>query len=237
MCKTVFFYLAFVFSLIVTGLILPIWHIIGFLGLPKLQGRLTHYTSCFWARFLIAAAGVHVTVNGMENVPPEGAVLFISNHQGSFDIPVLLGYINKPKGFLAKIELKKLPVVHSWMIKMGCSFIDRSDLRQSIRAMQKCVDVLKSGQSMVVFPEGTRSREPGMGEFKKGSLRLAEKADVPIIPVSIQGTCHLMEKNNNRIRAGNVVVNIAAPIRYKMLSEQEKDNINSIVREIIVGNL
>lgn len=237
MVRTVWFFMSLVFSLIVTGLIIPFWHFLGLLGLSDVQKKLSHYTSYFWARFLIAMAGMKVRVSGLENVPPDKAVLFVSNHQSNFDIPVLLGYINKSKGFLAKIELTKLPVIHSWMKKMGCVFINRSDRRQSLKAIHQCIEVIKSGQSMVIFPEGTRSRGPVMRAFKKGSLRVAEKVRVPIIPIVINGTYKLMEANNNKIKSSDVEIKILRPVYYDQLPAAEKGKLNDYIREMIIKNL
>lgn len=237
MIRTVWFYMSLVFSLIVTGLIIPFWHLLGLMGLSVGQKRLSHYTSYYWARFLISMAGINVRVSGLENIPDDGPVLFVSNHQSNFDIPALLGCINKSKGFLAKIELTKFPVIHSWMKKIGCVFIDRSDKRQSLKAIFKCIEVVKSGQSMVIFPEGTRSRGPVMGEFKKGSLRVAEKVQVPIIPVAINGTYKLMEANNNKIKSEDVEIKVLRPVYYDHLSETEKVNLNDYIRDIIKENM
>jgi len=120
---------------------------------------------------------------------------------------------------------------------LGCVFIDRSNLRQSVKAVQECVGVLKNGYSMVVFPEGTRSQGKQMGEFKKGSLRLVEKVDVPIVPVTVNNTYSALEANNNRVRSANVTVVISPPINFKKLSEEDQANINNIVREAIKRNL
>lgn len=237
MIRTVWFYISLVFSLIVTGLIIPFWHILGLFGLSIVQRKLSHYTSYYWARFLIAMAGIKVRVSGLENVPCDGPVLFISNHQSNFDIPVLLGSINKSKGFLAKIELTKFPVIHSWMKKMDCVFIDRSDRRQSLKAIHKCIEVIKSGQSMVIFPEGTRSRGPDMGQFKKGSLRVAEKVQIPVIPVVINGTYKLMEANNNKIKPEDVEIKLLRPVYYNKLSETEKAGLNDYIRVMIEDNM
>ncbi len=237
MLRTYCFYLSFGLSLVVTGLVLPGWYILGWLGLKNARQRFGYYVSRYWGKYLLAAAGVRVKVKGAENVPPDRAVLFISNHQGNFDIPVLFAHLNKPVGFLAKIELARIPVLHAWMPKLGCVLIDRDDLRQSVKAIQKCAEVIKGGRSMVIFPEGTRSRGAKMGEFKKGSLRLAEKARVPIVPVTVNGTYRIMEATRNRIRPAEIELTISPPIYYDRLSQEEKGNLSSIVRAAIARNL
>lgn len=237
MIRTVVFALAFVLSLIITALLLPFWYVWGWLGLKSAQKTYGYLVSHYWAKFLLLFAGVRVSVKGLENIPRQGSCLFVSNHQGNFDIPVLFSSLNTPIGFLAKIELAKIPVLRQWMPLLGCVFIDRANLRQSVKAVQQCVDVLKRGYSMVIFPEGTRSKSRQMGEFKKGSLRLVEKADVPIVPVTVNNTYSALEANNNRVAGADVSVVISPPIYYGKLSGEEQARINDIVLGAISRNL
>ena len=90
-----------------------------------------------WARRLVKLSGAHVKVTGSENIPSNIPVLFVGNHQGNFDIPIYMAYINKPKGFVSKIEIKKLPVINKWMEFMKCVFMDRQDIRQEILTIKK----------------------------------------------------------------------------------------------------
>ncbi len=237
MIRTVWFYTILVISVLATTVALPAWHILGWLGMKNSQHKCGHYVAYYWGKVVLFAAAVKVEINGLENVPAGGPVVFVGNHQSNFDIPILLGCVNKSKSFLAKAELAKIPIVHSWMEKMKCVFIDRGNMRQSIKAIQKCIEVLKEGQSMVIFPEGTRSKGPVMGEFKKGSLRVAEKSGVPVVPVAISGTYRIMEANSGRIRPAAVSVKFAPPIVYDNLSKGEQDNIHQIIRDIISQNL
>ncbi len=165
-----------------------------------------------WAKNLIFLTGSKVKIIGLENIPTHGAVLFASNHQGNFDIPLLLSNLPCPVGFVAKIELKKLPIVSTWMKLLECVFIDRKDIRQSLRTISEATEILKSGQSMVIFPEGTRSKSHEMDAFKPGSLKLATKAGVPVIPVTISGSYKIMESNNNKIKPAHVKIIISKPI-------------------------
>ncbi|WP_407270828.1 lysophospholipid acyltransferase family protein [Radiobacillus sp. PE A8.2] len=163
------------------------------------------------SRNVIEKAGVNVHVTGQEKVPA-GPVLFVGNHQGLFDILVLLGYLGKPLGFIAKHEIKKLPIIPKWMELIHCVFIDRTDRRGAIQVINKGIENLEQGQSMVIFPEGTRSKGQALHPFKSGSLRLGTKAKVPIVPIAIEGTYKIMEQNNGRIKAAEVYVQICDPI-------------------------
>lgn len=190
-----------------------------------------------WARSLIRFAGVSVTTSGEEKIPVEGAVLFVSNHQGNFDIPLLLGYITKPKGFIAKIELEKVPFIRTWMTHLNCVFMDRSDLRQSLKVMKQATDFLKAGYSMVIFPEGTRSKSNTLGEFKAGSLKIALKAGVPIVPITINGSYKIMEQYGFMIKPGEVKVTIHDPISTIGLSKEQAVELHEKVKEIIKKDL
>ncbi len=190
-----------------------------------------------WAKDLLKLAGASVKVIGAENVPSDRTVLFVSNHQGSFDIPILLGCIDKPKAFIAKVELLKMPIIRTWMKQMNCVFLDRHDSRQSLRAMNEATEYLKKGYSMVIFPEGTRSKGRTMGEFKAGSLRIAIKAGVPIIPVTIKGSFKLMEQNGSIIKPAEVEVVISEPIETSDLTKEQSSGLHEKVRSIIETNL
>jgi len=206
-------------------------------GKIKERDILASSTASKWARFLLKLAGAKVTVTGAENVPEDRAVLFVSNHQGNFDIPILLGCIDKPMAFIAKIEMLKMPIISNWMKHMNCVFMDRSDMRQSLRVMNDATKYLKQGYSMSVFPEGTRSKGNSMGEFKAGSLRIAVKANVPIVPVTIKGSYKLMEQNGFIIKPAQVEVVIAEPIETIGLTKEQINSLHEEVRTIISGNL
>lgn len=200
------------------------------------RDRLTAQIAKNWARSLIRFAGVTVTLNGEEKIP-SGPVLFVSNHQGNFDIPLLLGYINKPKAFIAKIELLKLPMIRTWMTHMQCVFMDRSDIRQSLKVINQAADHLKKGYSMVIFPEGTRSKGETLGEFKPGSLKLGLKAGVPIVPITISGSYKIMEQNGFIIKPAHVEIIISDPIPTIGLTKEQAAELPEKVYQMIKQGL
>lgn len=165
-----------------------------------------------WGRDLINASGSTVKVIGEENIPKDQAVLFVSNHQSYLDIPILVGFIDKPKSFIAKKDLDKFPLFRTWMKNLQCILIDRSDVRQSLKAIKEGVKLLKEGYSYVIFPEGTRSKDGTLGEFKQGSLKLATKSGAPIVPVTIKGAKDIMPRGTLAIKPANVEIIISNPI-------------------------
>jgi len=207
------------------------------MGKTAEHDQLTAQTAKKWARSLVKAAGVTVAITGEENIPSEGPVLFVSNHQGNFDIPILLGYVDKPKAFIAKVELLKFPLVRTWMVHMKCVFMDRSDIRQSLKVINQAADYLKEGYSMVIFPEGSRSQGDTLGEFKPGSLKLALKAGVPIVPIAIRGSYKILEQNGFRIKPAHVDIAILDPIPTAGLTKEQAAELPERVRKIIEQSL
>ena len=147
-------------------------------------------------------------MSGLENLPAAGGVLFVANHQGAFDIPLLLGYVPGLKGFVSKKENCRLPIVGTWMKLLRCIFIDRKDLRQSARAIARGIRDLQAGRSLVIFPEGTRSKSGVMKRFKEGSFKLATRSGAAIVPLTIDGSYRLLEGNRGRITPGKVRLHI-----------------------------
>lgn len=189
------------------------------------------------AKSLVDITHSKVIVSGAKNIPDESCV-FVGNHQGNFDILVMLAYIDKPIGFIAKKELKKLIGVSYWMKQIHCVFMDRKDARDSVRSILKGIENLKKGHSMVIYPEGTRSQGPEMLDFKKGAMKLATKSGAPIVPVTINETYKIFEsQKGRRVRPAQVDLIISKPIYTKELSKEEQNHLSEKVKGIIQNNL
>lgn len=233
--KNFIFFIRFFFSLLST--IPMLWKVKRLEKKGQLTERDTyiHRVSTKWMKDNVTFTGSTVTVNGLENLPKEGPVVYISNHQGNFDIPLLMGYIDRPKGFISKIEIKKIPIINKWMELIHCVFMDRSSLKGSAGAIIEGIKILKQGHSLVIFPEGTRSKGDKMGEFKSASFKLATKSGVPIVPITIDGSYHLMEEKG--IRKGHVTLTIHPPIPTKELSKEELTELPDRVHQLIASAL
>ena len=190
-----------------------------------------------WARSLLKLAGVKVNVEGRENIPKDEACVFVANHQGNFDIPIMLTCLDHPNGIVAKKEIDGLPFVKGWMRLLDCVFIDRENPRKAMKTINDAIDLVKGGRSMVIFPEGTRSKGGPVKEFKGGAFRVCEKSGAPIVPVCINGTYKIMEMNHNRIKPAEVSIKILPAIETKDMDRMELKALADAVREEIVGNL
>ena len=236
MLRTIIWFIYFAISLI---LLLPRMARVKHLekkGRIEDKNILVDETVKNWANSLLNLSGCNVEVEGAEYVPTDRNVLFVSNHQGNFDIPVLIKHIEKPKGFIAKKELGKVPLLSNWMAAMNCVFMDRDNPRESIRAIQEGTKLLKEGYSLVLFPEGTRSSDGKLREFKAGGLRLATKSKTDIIPVTINGTKDIMKKDSLLIRPAKVKITIAPLIKVEEYDGDTKA-LSQDIHNIISSNL
>lgn len=200
---------------------------------PDIKKQMIHDTPKKWAKTFMKLTGSQVEVEGLHHIP-EGPVLFASNHEGNFDIPVLIGTIEKPFGFISKIEVKKVPVLSSWMEAIDCVFIDRKNRDKAAGSIMSGVELLKKGNSLVIFPEGTRSKGGPVGLFKAGGFRLAKDSGVPIVPISIQGTADVFEKNGRLVKPAKIKVIICPPVYSRQYKDKELISLAEEIRVMIL---
>ncbi len=180
----------------------------------------------------LKCTGAEVIVTGQENIPKDRPFVLMANHQSMMDPFVIMATIGVPIAFIAKIELKKVPVLNKWMESVGCIFMDRSDLRESMKALMAGIKKVKAGDNMCIFPEGTRTDGP-MLEFKGGSFKLATKSGAPILPLTIDGTHRILEDNNFWIKKATVRLTYHPIIETKGLSKEEESLLPRRVQDIV----
>ncbi len=190
-------------------------------------------------RFTLFCAGTKITVLGRENVPKDEAVLYAANHRGFADIPV--GYITLPTltGFVAKKEIKKVPIFSWWMKNLNCLFLDRDDMKEGLKTILTGVEYMKNGYSIFIMPEGTRNRgdELDLLPFKEGSFKMAEKSGCAIIPVAISNSAAVFEKQIPWVKPAHVIIHYGCPIYPDSLSKEEKKHLGVTVRDNIIETL
>jgi 1-acyl-sn-glycerol-3-phosphate acyltransferase len=164
-----------------------------------------------WGRWFIRAGGWKVRAQGLE-ILPEGGAILVSNHQSLVDIPLFLFVFRREIRFLAKRELGEIPLFGPAMRRAGNLLIDREDPRNAVRLMREAVARIRRGQIVVVFPEGTRSDDGSIGEFKAGAFYIAHKAGVPVFPVYIEGGRFALPKGAVLFRPGTLSVRVLPPL-------------------------
>ena len=188
-----------------------------------------------WARFVTAFSGVTIKVAGFENVPQDRAVLFVPNHQSYADDIITLACIPINFRFLIAKEYFKLPVFGWGWRKAGYCPIDRKSSPLAYQTLEKIVEIMKTGESFLIFPEGTRSKTRKFGKLKRGSLQVALNSGAPIIPIAISGSFHILPRGSWIIKPHPIKFSFGNPIYIR--SEAEYKQKLEEVREAIARML
>jgi len=186
------------------------------------KGKVVHRYARLWGKVALLANRVKVKVEGLEHIPGEGPYVFMSNHQGSFDIFALLGHLPFQFKWLAKKELFSIPFLGWTMAAAGYISIDREGSRETVDAMNEAAQKIRDGMSLVVFPEGSRSPNGCIQPFKKGGFTLAIKSRVPIVPIAIAGSWDIMPKDKLRAAHGEIRIHIDSPIETGCCSLKDR---------------
>ena len=175
------------------------------------SGRVYAWHARLWARLMLALNCVTVTISGIEHLPA-GPVIFMSNHQSNFDILALLLRMPRQIHWIAKKELFEIPVFGPSMRRGGYIPLDRGDGRKALQSMDEAAATIHQGKSVVLFPEGTRTDDGHLLPFKRGGFILARKADVPVVPVTINGSGRINPANQIRLYSGNIHITLHPPM-------------------------
>ncbi|OGU16221.1 MAG: acyl-phosphate glycerol 3-phosphate acyltransferase [Geobacteraceae bacterium GWC2_53_11] len=175
------------------------------------SGRAYSWHARLWGRLGLALNCVRVSISGAEHLP-DGPVIFMSNHQSNFDILSLLAALPCQIHWIAKKELFEIPVFGPSMRRGGYIPLDRGDGRKALQSMDEAAATIHRGKSVVLFPEGTRTPDGNLLPFKRGGFILARKADVPVIPVTINGSGKINPANQIRLYSGNIHITLHPPI-------------------------
>lgn len=175
------------------------------------SGRIYSWHARLWARLALALNCVRVSISGAEHLP-DGPVIFMSNHQSNFDILSLLAALPRQIHWIAKKELFEIPVFGPSMRRGGYIPLDRGDGRKALQSMDEAAATIHQGKSVVLFPEGTRTPDGNLLPFKRGGFILARKADVPVIPVTINGSGRINPAGKIRLYSGGIHITLHPPI-------------------------
>ncbi len=203
-----------------------------FASLMDRSGRLPHRVARVWARMLLAVSGVKATVEGVERIVPDGSYVFASNHLSLMDTPLVIAYIPAQFRFLAKRSLYKVPFIGGHLKRAGHIPVDREDPRAAVKVMSAAAELIRrEGISILVFPEGSRSEDGQLQEFKEGAAYLAIKAGVPVVPIGISGTLEILPTGSVIVRSGAARLRVGAPIPTDDLKLSDRGALTARIRE------
>ena len=209
--------------------------ILGFVSLASMlvdrRGHVAHRCARAWSRLILATTGVRVRVRGRELVEPGRSYVFVSNHQSIYDFPILITSIPFELRILAKASLRAFPVLGWHLRYTGHLLIDRE--RAGRATLRKVAGLMHCGHSLIVFPEGTRSADGQVLRFKRGLFLLAIEAGLPVVPVAVTGSRHVMPKGRLMTCPGDVEVVIHEPLSTAGLGRPDAGRLAERAREIV----
>ncbi len=187
--------------------------------------------AAWWAKSICTAGGVVVSVTGTEKLDSEKPYIFAANHQSQFDIFALQGFLGVDFRWLAKKELFQVPIWGPAMRKAGYIPVDRSHGRQALKSLGEAAQKIAAGTSVIIFPEGTRSKDGKIKDFKAGAMILAIKSGVEIVPVAIDGTYEILPKGKLLMKPGNVAIRVGNPIATKDCTSKDKHTLAQFLQK------
>lgn len=185
-------------------------------------------------KVILKMTGVQTTVIGEENIPDE-PVLFVGNHRSFFDILLTYSRCRRLTGYVAKKEMEHIPSLSTWMRYLYCLFLDRDNPKEGLKTILQAIEYVKQGISICIFPEGTRNKgeELSLLPFKEGAFKIATKTGCAIVPISMNNTIAIFEKQFPKVKKVHVVVEYGKPIYPNELDKETKKHIGAYVQNII----
>ena len=199
-------------------------------------GNGPHLLARLWANSILWVSRVKVRVSGAEKLDPNQSYIYMPNHQSNADIPLLLGRLPVQFRWLAKAELFKIPIFGRAMRGVGYISIDRSNRKSAFKSLERAATTIRNGTSVLIFPEGTRSRDTRILPFKKGGFVLSVDSGVPIVPIIIHGTRDIIPKGHLMIRSAPVSMEILDPVETAGYTRKTKDQLLEKIHSILVEN-
>lgn len=199
--------------------------------------RLQHGCARLWSRLILWTCFVRVRVRGLDNLKPDTHYVYIANHQSYMDIPVLLASLPEAFCVMAKASLFAIPFLGWHLRRTGSLPIVRDNPYAAGRRLREAVEVIRRGKSLLVFPEGSRSRNGNIGEFKTGVFLAAIRAHVPLVPITIHGSREVLPPYSWHIRPGTIALHVAAPIATDDLQKGQAEELAARVRNLISETL
>lgn len=210
--------------------------IIGFvLGLFSKKAR-NAFMKCIMMSILTVIgfiSGAKVRYIGLEKIPADSPVLYVANHESFFDVILTLTKLPGMICFVAKKAFRKIPIFAQALELYNTLFIDRDDIKQGLQTILKAIENVKAGMSVFIFPEGTRSRDGKMNDFKEGSMKISVKSGCQIVPIAISNSANVFENHFPKLAPVPVVVEFLDPVDPKDFDRNEQKHLGKLCRDRI----
>ena len=234
------YYLSYFRSLVFTNLLIysytAVCGALSLVGsLVDSGGRWQHFCARLWSWLILKTSGIRVMVEGLENLDPHETAIYCANHASAMDIPILFVHLPVQFRFLAKRSLFHLPFLGWHLRRSGYIAVDRVRPHEARKGFDRAARKIREGRPVVMFPEGTRSRTTEMLPFKNGGFYLAILSGVPIVPITLNGTRHVLKPDTYHVRAGQTEMIIHAPIATAGLTMKDAAALSRRVREQIAS--
>ncbi len=201
------------------------------------SGDLSHALNRIWARITVAASGCRIDIKGLELLSRDSGQIIAANHQSAFDIYILTAALPLQIRWIAKEELFRIPLMGRGMRASGYLCINREKPRQAVKILRKAAETVRSGRSVIIFPEGERTPDGELGEFTRGLLRIVKKSGAPVCPLTIDGTFEMMPRSSFLLRKGDVKITVAPPLFYRDIKGKPEEEVLEAVRGAIAARL
>ncbi len=192
------------------------------------------FISKYWARLILWATGLPITIAGLENLEPGKPYIYIGNHCSALDIPLALGYLPRTIAFMAKLELFRIPIFGWSLYAMGSIPVNRSNRTEAIRSVDRALEALKSKPlSMIFYPEGTRSRTGELTQFKRGVFHLALLSGLPLVPIAVKGAFQALPPGGLSLTYTPIYITIGQPIETAELTVDDREPLRQQAQSLI----
>lgn len=196
-----------------------------------------YYPPKWWSRLTCWLALCRVKTRGHENLDPKQSYVFVANHQSAFDIFLVYGFLNQNIKWMQKQSLRKIPFVGFASEKAGHVFVDNSNPKSRAASIKTAKEQIVDGVSMVIFPEGARTKSGEMGRFKRGAYHLAHDMNLPVVPLTINGAYNVLKRTGFNLNPGKMELVIHRPIDTASLTEAEIPGLIGETRDTIYSAL
>lgn len=222
-------WLIFLPGLFIVSVIASVITIVGcLLGNGRFWG---YWPGVIWAKIICWLALCPVTVEGRENIDSKTSYVFVANHQGAFDIFLLFGYLGHSFRFMLRKGLRKIIFIGRACEKAGHIYVDSHGSSGMMHTIRQAIDTLKKGNSIIVFPEGTRTKDGHLGQFKKGAYTLAAMLKVPVVPLTLEGPYQILPKDQKIFHPHRMKITIHKPIAPVSRQEGNDAGVDRLLHE------